>query len=346
MIRRNIKKYCLMMTVIMLVLVSGCKPPLNRYQSQFLEVFHTASQVIGYAPTEVKFQEQAERIHQELEQYHQLYDIYHNYEGINNLKTINDQAGIRPVEVDSRIIDLLLEAKRYYYQTEGYVNIAFGSVLSLWHQYREAGIANPAQAQLPPLELLREAAKHTNIEDLIIDTEAKTVFLKDPQMSLDVGAIAKGYATEQVSRQFDNQKDIHLLLSIGGNIKPIGTKPDGKPWVVGIQNPDVNQQPAYLRKIPMLTTALVTSGDYQRYYAVDGIFYHHLINQHSLMPSNYYRSVSVITEDAGYADALSTALFNMEYELGKQLVQELGDIEVVWIFADGSIESTTTALQE
>ena len=125
--------------------------------------------------------------------------IRDSYEGINNIKTINDNAGIKPVKVDKRIIDLIKFSKDMYEKTNGKTNIAFGAVLSIWHEYRTIGIEDPANAALPSEEELRIASEHTNIEDIVIDEEHSTVFLSDPLMRLDVGAVAKGYATEQVS---------------------------------------------------------------------------------------------------------------------------------------------------
>lgn len=95
------------------------------------------------------------------------------------------------------MIDLLLEAKELYAFTGGRVNVAFGSVLSIWHDYRERGIDDPLSAKLPPMEKLREAAAHTDIDKVVIDEAASTVYLADPEMRLDVGAVAKGYAVER-----------------------------------------------------------------------------------------------------------------------------------------------------
>ena len=192
-------------SVILLILIiislTGCsdKEPI-RYQSEFIMLFDTVTRIVGYSKSKEEFTEYAQIIYDNLKEYHQLYDIYNDYEGINNIKTINDNAGIKPVKVDKRIIDLIKFSKDMYEKTNGKTNIAFGAVLRIWHEYRTIGIEDPANAALPPEEELRIASEHTNIEDIIIDEEQSTVFLRDPFMSLDVGAVAKGYATEQVSK--------------------------------------------------------------------------------------------------------------------------------------------------
>ena len=317
--------------------LSGCnvKPQLSRYDAQFLQLFDTVTSVVGYAKDKETFTAYVQEFHDELEEYHQLYDIYNEYEGINNLKTINDHAGIQPIEVDQRIIDLLEEALEMYELTDGYMNIAMGSVLEIWHDYRTEGIDNPLEASLPPMEALIEASEHTSIEDIVIDREQSTVYLKDPDMSLDVGAIAKGYATEMVCRKMAEEGISNVMVSVGGNIRAIGTKPDGSPWNVGIQNPDMESEEKYLHTVSVQDQSLVTSGSYQRYYTVDGVQYHHIVNPDTLMPGNEYVSVSILCQDSGMADALSTAAFNRNLEDGKKMIESIGGAEALWVFPDG-----------
>jgi len=272
----------------------------------------------------------------ELKEYHQLYDIYNDYEGVNNIKTINDHAGVEPVEVDDRIIQMLEEAVDMYKLTDGKMNVAMGSVLSIWHEYREAGIANPEQAELPPQKELVEAAKHMDITKMVIDPEKKTVYLEDPDMSLDVGAIAKGYAAEMASRKVEEAGLKHALISVGGNIRCIGTKPDGEKWVVGVQNPDTTSSERYLHRLSLDGMSLVTSGTYQRYYTVDGVNYHHIIHPDLLKPWDRYSSISILSADSGTADALATAVFNMELDDGMKLIESQDGVEAMWIEADGT----------
>lgn len=130
--------------------------------------------------------------------------------------------------MDQKIIDMLKLAGEAYEQTDGKVNAAMGSVLSIWHDYRTKGIENPETAEVPPMDQLKEAALHTDFSKVLIDEEASTVYLEDPDMRLDVGAIAKGYATEQVARSLEARGIDHVLLSVGGNIRAIGIRADGK----------------------------------------------------------------------------------------------------------------------
>ncbi|MDR2505127.1 MAG: FAD:protein FMN transferase [Oscillospiraceae bacterium] len=329
-------------------LVASCAkqpeaPAKNRYSATFIELFDTASTIIGYDADKESFTAFAEGVKAELLEYHKLYDIYNSYEGIVNIKTLNETAALAPVKVDGRIVDLLKYSKYIYEVTQGKTNIAFGAVLQIWHNYREDGINSPENSELPPMETLREAAAHTDINDIIIDEENCTVFFADPLLRLDVGAIAKGYATEMAAKRIIAQGRTDVLLSIGGNVRALGAKPDGSAWVVGIENPDKYAEEASgesLFRLEITSGSVVTSGDYERYYTVDGVRYHHIIDPETLMPAAYYRAVSVLTEDSGLADGLSTGLFCLPYEQARALADSLPGVDVCQITPDGEIRQT------
>lgn len=319
--------------LLAVLLLGGCapkEPQQSRYQATFLELFDTVTTIVGYAPSEEAFRETSEAIHHALASYHQLFDIYHTYPGVVNLKTLNQSAGIAPVEVDGKIMELLKFCREVYDATSGKVNIAMGSVLQLWHEAREDGIADPANAKLPEEAALEEAARHTDLSQLILDEEAGTVFYADPQMQLDVGAIAKGYALEQVCKTAPEG----LLISVGGNVRATGAKPDGGSWVVGIQNPTGEE--GYLHTVQVQDISVVTSGDYQRYYMVDGVSYHHIIDPETLYPGRLWRAVTVLCPDSGLADGLSTALFLLPQAEGQALLDKFG-CEALWVDSDNNL---------
>lgn len=339
-VRRNL---LVLVTAVTLLLVSGCaaQPVAKQtlYKATFLDLFDTVSQILAFDTDKEAFEVFSDHWKAELAKYHALYDIYHD-DAVTSVKTINDNAGIQAVEVDERIIDLLLRSREIYDLTGGKTNIAMGAVLSIWHDYREAGINDPESASLPPMDLLLEAAKHTDIGDMIIDEEASTVYLRDPEMSLDVGAVAKGYATERVAKSIEQSGRTSVLLSIGGNVRAIGVKPDGSAWTVGVQNPDLDADAATLFNLSIDDLSVVTSGSYQRYYTVNGVRYNHIIDPATLMPTTYFIGISVVTEDSGLADGLSTALFCMPLDEGRALVESLGGVEACWVAPDGTITMT------
>lgn len=312
----------------------------KRYEASFLELFDTVTTIVGYANSKEDFTSYSQMIYDNLEEYNQLFDIYNDYKGINNIKTINDNAGIKPVKVDQKIIELLLYSKEMYELTDGKVNIAFGSVLSLWHDHRTKGLDDPSAATLPDMEELKKRSNHTDINQIIIDEDASTVYLKDPDMRLDVGAIAKGYAVEKVTQTMEEAGFVNVMISVGGNVRALGHKFDKKAneisWSVGIQNPDLESAETTIHILNLSDASLVTSGVYERYYTVDGKQYHHIIDPETLMPAEYYASVSIVCEDSGLADSLSTAVFNMPYEKGLELIEELDGVEAMWVYHDGT----------
>lgn len=168
--------------VLCLSLLTGCaskKKELTRYSTVFYDVFDTVTQVIAYCESEEEFNTQMDALHADLITYNQLYDIYNDYPGVTNVKTINDNAGSAPVEVDDRILSMLELADQMYQTTNGKLNIAMGSVLNIWHNYREAAEAAETDAdnKLPTMEELEAAAQHCDINNVIIDADAKTVYL-------------------------------------------------------------------------------------------------------------------------------------------------------------------------
>lgn len=324
------------------LLLSSCigeEEPETQAESYY-DFFDTVSVVISYkGDKKEEFSANCDAVASLLEEYHRLFDIYYEYEGINNLKTVNKNAGIAPVEVDGKLIDFLIYCKELYNLTDGKTNVAMGAVLKLWHDEREIGFDFPEDAKLPDTDKLKDASAHTDINSLIIDKAAATVYIADPKMQLDVGAIGKGYAVERAAELLISRGVTSYVINVGGNIRAIGEKVNGNGWITGITNPDKASEEAFVARVEIKNTSLVTSGDYERYYLVDGVPYHHIIDPETLMPAAYFSSVSVFTEDSGLADALSTALFCMSYEDGLKLAAEL-NIDVIWVYSDGKILMT------
>ena len=181
----------LLSIVLLCALLVGCssakeEPQQKQYTASFLDVFDTVTSITGKAEDEESFRSKTQTVHAALVEYHQLFDIYNAYDGLNNLKTVNENAGIAPVKVDARIIALLKDCKTYYELTDGIVNPAMGSVLQLWHVARNDGINDPANAYLPREESLKQASQYMDFDAVIIDEAASTVYISDEKVQLDV----------------------------------------------------------------------------------------------------------------------------------------------------------------
>ena len=337
------KRICsLLLVIVALINIAGCnKTKKEKFTDYSFDYFDTVTIIVGYEESKDVFDSNCEKIKKLLEEYHQLYNIYNTYDGVNNLCAVNKTVDGEHVEltVDDKIIEMLQYAKEMHDVTNGNMNVAMGSVLSIWHNYRENGINDPASATIPPLDQLMTAADHTDIDDLIIDSENKTVYLADPEMKLDVGAVAKGYAVEKAAEWMAEQGINGYSLNVGGNIRIVGKRDDGNKWKVGIENPDTTDtELPYIEYLMLEDMSVVTSGNYQRFYEVDGKRYHHIIDPETLMPGDNFRSVTVVCKSSALGDALSTALFNMNYEEGVALLEKFRDAEALWVFPDGEIK--------
>lgn len=332
---------CIVMAMLVMFLSAACgsREEYSRYESEFTDLFDTQTTVIGYAKTEAEFESYVRVIYDRLAELHRYYDIYHDYEGVVNIKTINDNAGKAPVAVGEDLLGLLRFAKETYELTDGVVNIAMGSVLRVWHAYRDEGLANPEAAALPPMDGF--ALCETDIMALVIDEEARTVFLKERGMSLDAGAIAKGYAARLAAEAAREAGLTSAVLNMGGNVVCIGQPPVStrEKWGIGVKNPYPDERDILIDAVYVSDMSVVTSGGYQRYYIVDGKRYSHIIDPQTHMPAGRYEAVTVVHADSAVADALSTALFIMPYEEGLALAARCG-AEALWMFPDTSQKET------
>ena len=340
----------LLLAALCLALALPGQADMNRYNAVYMDTFDTVITLIGFADSQETFDTWSSAVHQQYLYMHKLFDTYHSYEdeGIVSVYTLNEKAAQSPVAVDPILYNLLKFSKSYYEICREQTNVAMGAVLSLWHTYRDAGLSDPLHAELPPTESLQAAAAHIDIDDLILDDAQMTVYFADPDMKLDVGAVAKGYATEIVAQMLLAGEMNSFIISAGGNVR-VGRPPmDGRRgWGVGIQDPDgaILGASDIVETLFLANRSVVTSGDYQRFYTVDGVNYHHLIDPDTLMPATHFRSVSIITEDSGLADMLSTAAYLMPYEESRAFVESLDGVDAIWLFDDGTKEMTDGAAE-
>lgn len=309
---------------------------LEKHTEKVYEYFDTITTFMGYTKDEEEFNHYVSVLNEELKRYHELYNSYDAFEGVNNFRTINENAGKKPVEVDSKIIELIEYSKEMYDLTGGKINIAMGSLLGLWHDAREISVDNPDEARIPEESVLKTASSHKDINAIEIDKEKNTVYISDPDVQIDIGAIGKGYATKIIAKRLEEEGLKHGILSVGGDDVLIGDNPasENSYYKIAIQNPDLeDKENPYSSVVSLRNTSVVTSGDYQRYFMVDGKRYHHIIDPETMYPSTKWRSVSVILDDIAEADTISTYLFILDYEEGLEFAKKVG-AEVLWIDED------------
>ena len=289
--------------------------------------FDTVVTVTGYGMSESDFRSDTDEVFRILRHYHILTDIY--TEATGTLYELNKMAGEKPVKLPDELLDFLSEMLVLTEKTEGSINMMMGSVLSLWREARDTGV-------LPSDDALREAARHTSPSLLSIDRKNGTAELVDPHASIDVGAIAKGYAAEKAADYLRKNGKDGYLFDLGGNVVAVGDK-NGTPFTVGIRDP---KSAGILAKASLSSAALVTSGSYLRYFTVGDTEYHHIVSPDTLYPADTVLSVTVHAADSGLADLLSTALFVLGKEAGTALLSEFDGASALFIEKDGSVTAT------
>lgn len=329
-----------LLLVICLLALTGCSgKELNRYTHSFFGTFDTFIVLTGYADSQETFDKAAQLCESEFRRYHELFTAYNHSKSVENIFNLNEKAWKAPVPVCAEMMELLSFCKAQAAVSPA-VNPAMGRVLSLWHSARSDAEFDPYNAAIPAMEELLAANEHTDLADLILDEEAMTVFFADEKLRLDLGAIAKGYAAEKVAEKVADIIPV-FSLNAGGNIVS-GKSHDGKGWKVGVQHPDkalISDDNTYLCTLQAENCAIVTSGDYQRYFWADGQRWHHLIDPQTLLPASQCRAVTVIAPTSTLADWLSTAAFVLPYEQARALVEESG-AQALWYLPDGTVVMT------
>ncbi|MCL1997715.1 MAG: FAD:protein FMN transferase [Turicibacter sp.] len=308
---------------------------LFRFNDMFFEVFDTITNFIGYTQGQEEFVYfSRDVVLPELMRLHRLFDRYESYEGINNIRTINENAGVSPVEVDPVVIEVLNFSIEAYHASNGVVNVMIGPLTDLWRT-----VISGERDTVPSMAELQAAAAFMDISGLIIDEENNTVFLEQVGMSLDVGGIAKGYATELAARYVRERGLDSFILSVGGDVVlgdgPVGGNRDT--WNVGVTDPFGSG--GNVDVLNVINTAVFSSGDYQRFVMIDGVRYHHIINPRTLMPASDFRGTTIIHPHGGMADVLATAAFVLELDEAMDVVVRAGG-EGLWILPDGSFRMT------
>lgn len=225
-------------------------------------------------------------------------------------------------EIDSETKKVLKKAKYYAELTEGDFDPTIGALVDLWG----IGSENPS---VPEKSEINEAL--AKIGHHYLKLEANTAKITKSGVKLDLGAIAKGYAAEEVKKVVEKHDVKHAFVNLGGNVLVIGNKVDGSPWKIGIQDPRKGQGEV-MAIVDAVDLTIVTSGNYERYFEEGDKLYHHILDPKTGYPAeNNLLSVSIISKNSFDADALSTAVYIMGREKGMKFIENLKEVEVMFI---------------
>ncbi|WP_102981102.1 FAD:protein FMN transferase [Chryseobacterium scophthalmum] len=245
---------------------------------------------------------------------------------------INQNAGIQPVKVDQEIFDLIERSLRISSITDGYFDISYGGIdKSFWNFDRE-------MKQLPDPELIKEHLKLVNYKNILLNRENQTVFLKEKGMRIGFGGIGKGYAAEMAKRLLQKRGVASGIVNASGDLTTWGNQADGKPWTIGIADPENAQQPfSYMNITDM---AIATSGNYEKFVVIGGKKYSHTINPKTGMPVSGVKSVTIFCPNAEIADAMATPVSIMGIDSALNMVNQINHLECIIIDEQDKIYSS------
>ena len=343
----NKRKISLLVVIALLFsLLASCKPKVRmKFSFDYFDSFDTLVKATGYFFTQEEADKLNKKLAERLKYYDNLFDCHKEHEGVNNVYTINKMAGKEKVKVDAALLDLISQSKTLGLKYDSRVNIAFGAVIELWEKSMTEALENDElKAATPDIEVLKERAKYASLNNIIIDKEESTIYITDERTKINLGSVAKGYAVELICNELKEDGFDSVVLSAGGNVKTIG-HPNGetkRKWTVGVENPysasEMKEGDSEIYDILYtMDKAIVTSGDYQRYfYGLDNVKYNHIIDTRTLSSARNFTAVTVITKDSGIADFLSTLLFTLTYEEGAEVIKDFPDTEALWINFDNT----------
>ncbi len=241
----------------------------------------------------------------------------------SDISKLNSNAGIKPVEVSDETYDLLEEAYHFAETTGGVFDPTIGPLVSLW------GIGTEDE-KIPTDSEVQDTLKRIDYKKIEFQENNK-IYLTEEDMSLDLGAIAKGYAADYVINYLNEENVDSAFINMGGNVSVHRDKMDGSLWKVGIQDP-VRNRGNIIASIEGKDISVVTSGNYERYFIEDGVRYHHIINPETGYPARKgIISSTIISNNSSYADALSTSFYILGIEKSFEIAKGMEDVNIVLI---------------
>lgn len=276
-----------------------------------------------------KVQQALDRAFQEMKRLNKLLS---SYDPKSDVSRINKNAGIRAVKVSRDTFEVISESLRYYRLSDGALDITVGPLVRLW------GIGSDKQ-HIPSQNDIRRILPLVNARNIKINKEASTVKLLKKGMSIDLGAIAKGYAVDSAARIIDESSISSALINAGSSsIRIVGKRRDGHPWRIGVEDPRAENR--LLGVLELTEGSVGTSADTQRFFIRNGQRYHHIIDPGTGLPARGTRAITVLCRSAAEADALSTAMFVMDLPKALQLARDLPGVKIIGVDDKGKVRKT------
>jgi len=312
-----------------LFILSACSPQkekVYRKSKVLMDTLITISVVSGSGD---KAEKAIDKAFGEIEKLDRLLNFFSDS---SELSEINRNAGLKAVAASPETFEVIEKAIYASGKTNGAFDVTIGSVTTLWDFHKRV---KPEDKQI------KERLPLVNYKNIILNKKSSSVYLKKSGMLMDLGGAAKGYAADRAVDVLKKQGIKSGLVSIAGDIKAFGLKPDLKPWKVGIRNPRAeNKADEIMAAIELTDLAISTSGDYERYFIIEGKRYHHILNPKTGYPAEGCQSVSIIAKDGYVTDAFSTGIFILGTEKGIKLLEEMG-LDGIIVDKNGKIHTTS-----
>jgi FAD:protein FMN transferase len=256
-----------------------------------------------------------ECIDEAIEEIRRIEKLLTTYDESSETNLINRNAGIEPVKVSKEIFDLIERSKKISHITQGSFDITYGSIdKKLWN-------FDPSMTSLPDPETAKQSVRLINYKNVILDEEKRTVFLKEKGMRIGFGGIGKGYAAD-MAKILLIQKGIKSgIVNAAGDLTAWGCHPNGKPWTIGIADPQEAQHS--FSHLEITNTSIATSGNYEKFVMIGGKKYSHTINPKTGLPVSGIKSVTIISPNAEIADAMATPVMVMGIKTGLDLINQI-----------------------
>ncbi len=247
------------------------------------------------------------------------------YKPDSEVSRVNANAAKAPMVISPELFDLLTTALEYSRITNGAFDITYASV----------GFMYDFRAHTKPTEAQIDAAlPAVNYRHVVLDPAKHTVYFTQPGVRIDLGGIGKGHAVDRGIAILQARGIDHALVTAGGDSRIIGDR-FGKPWIVAIRHPDDKSK--VIAKIPLVDTAISTSGDYERYFDEAGVRYHHIIDPRTGHSASKVRSATILAPTATRTDGLSKTAFVLGADAAMQIYNALGDVDAVLVTPDGRV---------
>lgn len=256
-----------------------------------------------------------EKLHLAVEEIKRIEKLLTTFNESSQTNQINQQAGVAAVKVDKEVFELIERSIRISKVTDGAFDITYGSIdKKLWN-------FDQTMTTLPSVNEAKSMVRLINYKNIILNKKESTVMLKETGMRLGFGGIGKGYAAEMAKALLIKQGVKSGIVNASGDLTTWGNQPNGKPWTIGIVDPDHKKQPfSYLDVTNM---AVATSGNYEKYVMIDGVKYSHTINPKTGLPVTGIKSVTIISPNAEIADAMATPVTIMGIKAGLNMINQI-----------------------